>query len=82
MPRFVGPADDGTVFTMATGTTATLRITRSGAEPVVTGAAVLLVQMVPVTGTGAREWEIRAVEPGTSTVTGTEPPFTLTVVVR
>lgn len=82
MPRYVRPRDDGAVFTLPVGGTSTLRILRESGEPVATGTAVILFPVVNVTGSGARDWEIRAVEPGTSTVSGTDPRFAFTVQVR
>ena len=42
---------------------------------------MLVVPLVNVTDSGVREWELRAVAPGTSTVTGTDPDYRLTLVV-
>ena len=81
-PRYVRPRDDGAVFTLPVGGTATLRIPRESGEPVASGTAVLLFPVVNVTDSGARDWEIRAVEPGTSMVSGTNPRFAFTVEVR
>ena len=81
-PRTVGPADDGAWFTMPEGTTTTLRVQdQSAPDPVVEGAAVMLVPIVNITDSGAREWELRAVAPGTSTVTGRHPDYTFVVTV-
>ncbi len=70
VPRFVGPADDGAVFTMTVGQTTTLRTDPGSADPVAEGDAVLLVESVNVTDSGAREWEVRAVETGRAVVSG------------
>ena len=81
-PRTVTPADDGARFTMPEGTTTTLRVQdQSAPDPVVEGAAVLLVPIVNITDSGAREWELRAVAPGTSTVTGRDPDYSFVVTV-
>jgi predicted secreted protein len=81
-PRTVTPTDDGARFTMAEGTTTTLRVQdQSAPDPVVEGAAVLLVPIVNITDSGAREWELRAVAPGTSTVTGRDPDYSFVVIV-
>lgn len=81
-PRTVTPADDGARFTMPEGTTTTLRVQdQSAPDPVVEGAAVLLVPVVNITDSGAREWELRAVAPGTSTVTGRDPDYSFVVTV-
>ncbi|MEV4413781.1 hypothetical protein [Catellatospora sp. NPDC049609] len=70
-PRVLTEADDGAVVPLSVGQTATLRLTgpEGGPEPAVTGDAVLLIRIANVTGSGAREWEIRAVRPGDGTVT-------------
>jgi predicted secreted protein len=82
VPRTVTPADDGARFTMPEGTTTTLRVQDPSApDPVVEGAALLLVPVVNVTDSGAREWELRAVAPGTSSVTGHDPDYAFVVTV-
>ncbi|HEX5859472.1 MAG TPA: hypothetical protein VFY91_15310 [Microbacterium sp.] len=71
VPRFVGPADDGMTYVMAVGQTTALRTgAREAAEPVAEGRAVLLVEVVNVTDSGTREWEVRAVRPGASVIRG------------
>jgi uncharacterized lipoprotein YmbA len=70
VPRFVGAADDGAVFAMTVGQTTTLRTEQGTADPVVEGDAVLLVESVNVTDSGAREGVVRAVEAGRATVSG------------
>ena len=83
MPRRVTPEDDGGTFAMTTGTTSSLVVgDTSAADPAVSGDAVLLVQVVNVVDSGVREWEVRALRPGTSTITSTHPPYTITVVVE
>ncbi|WP_203580753.1 hypothetical protein [Microbacterium hibisci] len=75
MPRFIGPADDGSAFTMTVGQTTTLRLTDpAAAEPEADGVAVLLIPVASVTAPGAREWEVRAVEAGTAVVRSTGEP--------
>ena len=71
-PRFIGPADDGRTYALMTvGQTTTLRLAEPDAtEPEVEGAAVLLIAVVNVTGSGAREWEVRPAEPGRSSIDG------------
>jgi hypothetical protein len=84
VPRFVGPADDGRAFTMTVDQTTTLRMTDAGADdPVVDGGAVLVIAVANVSGGDAREWEIRAVEPGEATVQGstTEGDWSIVFVV-
>ena len=83
VPRTVTPADDGRAFTMPNGTTTALRVQDPTAgDPVVDGASVLVVPVVNVTDSGVREWELRAVTPGTTTLTGSDPDYRLTVIVR
>ena len=70
-PRFIGPSDGGRTYAMTVGQTTTLRISDPDADaPEVEGTAVLLIAVANVTGSGAREWEVRAVEPGTSAIVG------------
>ena len=65
-----------------TGATA-LVVREPGAdEPEVDGASVILIPVVNVTGSGVREWEVRAVEPGTSVITSTTPAYTITLTVQ
>ena len=83
-PRFIGPADDGLAYAMTVGQTTTLRLAEPDAtEPEVEGAAVLLIAVVNVTGSGAREWEVRAVEPGRSSIDGAvgDDPWKITLIV-
>ena len=79
-PRFIGPADDGSAYAMTVGQTTTLRLAEPDAtEPEVEGAAVLLIAVVNVTGSGAREWEVRAVEPGSAAIHGSAAEGTWTI---
>ena len=67
---------------MTLGSTAALVVQGQGVDqPEVDGTSVMLIQVVNVTDSGAREWEVRAVEPGTSTITSTTPPDTITLTV-
>ena len=82
VPTRLTPEDDGGLFTMPDGTTTTLRVTDPTApDPTVVGASVLVVPVLNVTDSGVREWEPRAVAPGTTTVTGHDPDYTLTITV-
>ena len=45
------------------------------------GESVLVVPVLNVTDSGVREWEVRAVAPGTTTVTGRDPDYTPTITV-
>jgi hypothetical protein len=83
VPRVVTPADDGARFTMTVGATSTLRLQDTSApEPVASGTSVLVVPVVNVTDSGVREFELRAVSPGTSTIRGSDPDYAFTLVVR
>lgn len=73
VPRFIGPADDGSTFAMTVGSTTTLRATDAAAsDPVLEGRSVLVIPTVNVAPSAGREWEVRAVEPGVSTIRGTD----------
>jgi len=70
---------------MTVGQTTTLRISDPDAvAPEVEGAAVVLIAVANVTGSDAREWEVRAVETGTSTIVGDhrDPSWKITFVVE
>lgn len=80
MPRLLTPADDGRTYAMTVGQTTTLRLRDTAApEPEVEGDAVLLIAVTNVTASGAREWEVRAVEPGDATITGTDADVAWTI---
>ena len=82
VPRRLTPAADGSHYSMTVGSTAALVVQGQGVDqPEVDGTSVMLIQVVNVTDSGAREWEVRAVEPGTSTITSTTPPYTITLTV-
>lgn len=53
-------------------------------DPIVGGDAIELVELVNVTGSGQREWELRAVASGTATldVVDGDTSFDLTLQVR
>ncbi len=51
-------------------------------DPVVAGTSIELVEVVSLVATGQREWELRAVVEGRSTITGGgSEPYVITVVV-
>ncbi|MFB7883020.1 hypothetical protein [Microbacterium sp. NPDC056057] len=79
VPRFIGPTEDGRTFAMTVGQTTTLRLTDpQSPEPEVEGAAVLLIPVANVADGGAREWEVRAVEPGDAAIRSVgEAPWTI-----
>ena len=82
-PRRLTPEADGNHYSMAMGSTTALVVREPGAdEPEVDGASVILIPVVHVTGSGVREWEVRAVEPGTSVITSTTPAYTITLTVQ
>jgi len=82
VPKRLTPEDDGGRFTMVAGTTSALRVDDPAApDPTVVGESVLVVPVLNVTDSGVREWELRAVAPGTTTVTGRDPDYTLTITV-
>lgn len=74
------PEDDGAEVALPVGGTARLRVPGgTSGEPSVTGTAVELVELRNAAATGQREWEVRAVTPGTGLVHGAEPErWTLT----
>ncbi|GAA3632700.1 hypothetical protein GCM10022200_14560 [Microbacterium awajiense] len=80
IPRRVGPADDGALFTMEIDETTTLRLPASDtSEPQLEGTSALLIEQVNVDAADGREWEVRAVEPGRSVIRGDEWEITLEV---
>lgn len=71
VPRTLTPADDGRTYAMAVGQTSTLVLSDPDAPgPELVGRSVLLIQVVNVDASSRREWEVRAVETGTSTIRG------------
>ena len=71
IPRTITPADDGRTFTMAVGQTAGLVVPDPDApEPIVEGESVEVVAVVNVAASGRREWELRAVAAGRTTLAG------------
>lgn len=82
IPPTVTPEDDGGTFTMTVGASSELVISDPDApDPVITGAAIDLIPIVNVTDSGGREWELRAVAPGSTTIRGSSPEFELTITV-
>ncbi|MEV6576769.1 hypothetical protein AB0M92_01230 [Streptomyces sp. NPDC051582] len=85
--RVLTGADDGFAGRLTVGQTARLRLPlpEGGPQPTARGDAVLLIRVGNVTGTGHREWELRAVHPGTTRITVPRPaaptPATLTLTV-
>ncbi|WP_158708538.1 hypothetical protein [Streptomyces sp. NRRL S-244] len=85
--RVLTGADDGFAGRLAVGQSARLRLPlpEGGPEPAARGDAVLLIPISNVTGSGHREWELRAVHPGTTRITvprpGAASPATVTLTV-
>lgn len=68
---------------MAVGSTTALVVRQPGADqPEVDGTSVILIPAVNVTDSGVPQWEVRAVEPGTSVITSTAPAYTITLTVQ
>lgn len=82
--RTLTPADDGAVVPLQVGGAAELVVRdAAAADPQVEGTAVVLVELRNVTGSGRREWEVRAVREGTAVVRGDAPvPWSLTFTVQ
>ena len=78
-PRTLTPADDGHTYEMAVGDVSALVVADpQEPEPQVVGSSVLVIPVVNVQASNQREWELRAVAVGRTTVTGTGPAsFTL-----
>lgn len=78
--RRLGPNDDGAVVALRVGENADLVIPDPLApDPTVEGTAVELVEVSNITGSGQREWEVRAVQAGRAVVAGSgSRPFVLT----
>ncbi len=67
---------------MVVGSTTALVVREPGAaSPEVDGTSVILIPVVNVAESGVREWEVRAVESGTSVITSTTPASTITLTV-
>lgn len=83
--RTLTAADDGEVVNLEVDEQASLiQSDPTSPDPTVTGDAVEVVEVVNVTASGRREWELRAVSPGTTTmvVQDGDVTFDLTIEVR
>ena len=83
-PRTLTPANSGGVFTMKVGQTAGLIVPDPNApDPDVQGRSVEVVDVVNVDASGRREWELRAVASGRTTLRARgSRPYTITLDVR
>ncbi len=81
VPRTLTPANTGGVFTMKVGQTAGLIVPDPNApDPDVQGRSVEVVDVVNVDASGRREWELRAVASGRTTLrAGGSRPYTITL---
>ena len=82
--RGVDSRDDGAVLHLRVGENADLIVRDpSAADPVVVGDAVTLVEIANARPSGLREWEIRALRPGSASIRAQErgDRFTITVTV-
>lgn len=80
-PRALTPADDGRTYTMTVGQVARLVVSDPEApDPEVDGTSVLVIPVVNITASGQREWELRAIGPGTTTIRGQgTQPYVITL---
>lgn len=84
VPRRLSPANDKGVFTMKVGQTAGLQVSDPNApDPDVEGRSVQVAEVNNVDASGRREWELRAVSPGRTTLrAGGSHPYTITLDVQ
>lgn len=81
-PRRVTPDDSGSTFALRLGATTSFVLRDPDApEPQAEGASVLVIPMVNIQDSGVREWELRAVAPGTTTIRGAGAAYEITFVV-
>lgn len=83
-PRIVSPADDGRVLSLATGGVVNLVAPPDPSAPPlgIEGDSVEVVEVVNITDSGSRQWELRAIGPGTTRISGAgDVPFEVTFVV-
>lgn len=84
VPRRLSPANDKGVFTMKVGQTAGLVVSDPSApDPDVDGRSVQVAEVNNVDASGRREWELRAVSPGRTTLRAAgSHPYTITLEVQ
>jgi predicted secreted protein len=82
-PRRVTPDDSGSTFALRLGATTSFVLRDPAApEPQAEGSSVLVIPTVNIQDSGVREWELRAVAPGTTTIRGAGAAYEITFVVR
>lgn len=81
VPLTLTPGDDGRVFAMTVGQTTDLVVPDPLApEPTLEGNGIELIAIVNVAPSGRREWELRAIGAGRTTITGDgKQPFVITI---
>ena len=81
VPRTLTPANDGGTYTMKIGQTVGLIVPDPGApDPDVEGRSVDVVTVANIDASGRREWELRAVASGRTTLRAKgSRPYTITL---
>ncbi len=81
LPRWLTPADDGGTFAMTVGEVGALVVPDPLApDPVVDGDSVEVVTVNNIDASGQREWELRALHPGRTVLSGLgEHPYSVTL---
>jgi predicted secreted protein len=80
-PRILTPANDGAVYSMKVGQSVGLLVPDPNApDPEVQGRSVEVTAVVNVDASGRREWELRAVASGRTTLRAAgSRPYTITL---
>ena len=83
-PRTLTPANDGGVFTMKVGQSVALMVPDPNApDPEVKGRSVEVVEVRNIDASGRREWELRGVSAGRTTLRAAgSRPYTITLDVQ
>lgn len=82
-PRRVTPDDSGTTFSLRLGATSAFVLRDPSApDPEVDGSSVLVIPVLNIQDSGVREWELRAVAPGTTTIRGAGASYEITFLVQ
>jgi hypothetical protein len=80
IPASISPNDDGSTFTMSLGDTTDLVVADPLApDPIVEGTSVELSEVTNVAESGVREWEVRSLERGVTTIMGGAQDWTVTI---